>query len=213
MDEKPHIRLTISTSSVDTKFVTKLRAAFASERVDYEEQIQRSAVKHLEPLELIITAVATWTIERLILEPFFQELSMQWRNAITKSRSPLHPIHMKIQVPSLDFEFVSSEDFIAREHIDSIFDTFVKTVAILHEHSELGLIRQVRIEVGETIDDVKVICYEGNRPKYVVEVPSRRLIRVFEEKSPSQGVTTAENFIASELRISELYRQMVERYR
>ncbi len=173
------------------------------------------AVKAITPLEFLIVATSTYIFEKLILAPLIDPIAekFNWANAVKKYLKPIQPFNLVVRIEQ---EGLVIEAPLGTNHniTAEIWDIVKKTLDILRGESRLDVISKIRFTPRGS-DELLILCYEANRPRYLVDLSRREIRTMPEDQIPQYGTNnrSVQDFVQEQIERAREYRRFVSERR
>ena len=109
------------------------------------------------------------------MDPVFEkaeELVSGLKKVLLSSKVPNVPIKISFV---FDDAVIDSSPYLGRQAASQVFELCQEALYLLHQQGVLRNISKIRL-LSETLDDVKVIAYEQNKPAFYIDVKAKTVI-------------------------------------
>ena len=172
--------------------------------------------KHsLTPFELLITTASVYLLERLVLAPLIDPFAekFNWVNAVKKYLKPIQPFDLTINLTD-DNLIIEAPLGTSHNITAEIWAVIKRTLEILEQENRLDKASRIRFTPSQT-DELLIICYEGGKPKRLVNLGAGETVEIPEGQISDDEDTelSADDWLKQQLDKSERYRQFVAKFK
>lgn len=206
--QKIEIRITSVLAPKNQDFIRVFEGNFDPDTV--EIQRRDLAIRSLYPLQFFVEGVAVNIFSEYVIKHLLNPIveRLDWKRAVRRYLSPYQPFSLIVNLRD-DNITIEHKSTLNRKHIEDIWENISKVLEILQSRNLMEHTTKIRFVSNEP-DDLTVICYEGSKPSFLIEMDAGRIISI--PDSETGKYEEAQDFVTRELRKAEEYERRVTQF-